>query len=313
MPEPISASRLRARLKPRQLAALAAIAGAGSLRRAASALGVSQPALSRTLRELEEAVGRPLFQRDPKGLVPTPHGRAAIVHAERHLRDVDALAATLAAIDAGAEGRLRLGVIPSVSSDWLRRTVESLLAGPPAFTLEVTEGPTDVLIAALRAREIDCVVGRVTAAIASSDLRWRPLFEQALRIVVRARHPLLRRGARIELAHLADYEWILPAATTPTRQLVDHLFVQAGLAPPRARLETYALRLLEALVASHDFPAAVPDDIARQLCRDGAIRTLPFAWPMPPICLVWTDASLPLVTRLGHVAGLARDAPPQVR
>lgn len=195
MPEADFRVRLRSRLKARQLATLVAIAEAGSLRRAAAAMGVSQPALSKALRELEGGVGRALFTRSGRGLVATPHGQAMVDHARRLLNDVDGLASALEAVDGGAGGRLRLGVIPYVSSDWLCGVASRLLDEHPPMSLQISEAATDALLEALRHRQLDAVVGRITPANAGDDLAWRPVFEQTLRVVVRAQHPLLRRGS----------------------------------------------------------------------------------------------------------------------
>lgn len=297
---------LRSRLKLRQLAALIAIADAGSLRAAAAALGLSQPALSKTLRELESVFERPLFARESRGLRQTPHGAAAIAYARRLMQDLGALAQELDAVDAGAGGRLRIGVIPYVATDWLHRALGQMLAAPPV-ALQVVEGATDELVARLRRRELDCVVGRVTPSLAGDGLETRRLFRQTLRILVRSGHPLLRARRSPGLRDLAGYEWLLAPATTPTRQLLDQVFVQAGLAPPRVRLETYALPVVQRFVAASDALAAVPNDIAEQCVRHGGFRVLPQAWQLPPVCLVWLarDRDHPLIRRFGDAAALA--------
>ena len=300
---------LRSRLKVRQLATLVAIADAGSLRRAALALGVSQPALSKALRELEAGVGRRLFIRSQHGLAATLHGTAMVDYSRRLLRDVDTIAATIEAIDTGAAGRLRLGVIPYVSSDWLRTVAASLVDASHPVALRISEGATDGLLDALRRRELDCAVVRITPQSAGDDLVWRPLFEQTLRIVVRTGHPLLRRGARLALDDLTTHQWLLPPASTPTRQLLDQVFAQAGLPPPRTRLETYSLPIIENFVGNGQLLAAVPHDIARQFERGGRIKALPLRWPMPPICLAWLAGNepSPLIERFEKAALAARN------
>jgi DNA-binding transcriptional LysR family regulator len=315
MTEATTPTRFRSRLRVRQLATLVAIADAGSLRKAAATLSVSQPALSKSLRDLEESVGRPLFARTRQGLAPTPHGNAVIDYARRLLRGVDALAITLDAIDRGAGGRLRIGVIPNVSSDWLRGVATRLMDGEPPIALQITESATDGLLDSLRRGQLDCVVGRITPANAGRDVAWRPVFEQTLRIVVRQRHPLLRHGTRLKLAHLAGCDWLLPPASTPTRQLLDHVFLEAGLPAPQTRLETYALPVIESFVGNGDLLAAVPDDIAQQFERRGSIRALPFRWPMPPICLAWLagDEPNPLIRRFESASTSAKGSQqPQV-
>lgn len=296
-------TRLRSRLKVRQLATLLAIAESGSLGRAAVTLGVSQPALSKALGELEAALGHALFTRSRRGLVPNSHGTATIEHARRLLQDVDALAATLDAVDRGAGGRLRLGVIPYVSSDWLRGVAARLLDEAPPIALQISEAATDSLLEALRQRRLDGVVGRITPANAGGDVAWRPVFEQVLRVVARARHPLFRR-TRVTIAHLADGEWMLPPPASPTRLLLEQVFAQAGLPAPQSRLETYSLPIMESFLVASDRLAAVPGDIAAQLERRGRIRALPFRWPMPPISLAWLagDEPSPLIRRFEAAA-----------
>lgn len=296
--------RLRSRLKVRQLVTLVAIADAGSLRRTAAALSVSQPALSKVLAELEGSVGRPLFTRTRQGLVPNSHGVAMIDHARRLLRDIEALAAALEAVDSGAGGRLRLGVNPYVSSDWLCDVAKRLLDANPPVALQISESATDGLLEAMRRRQLDCVIGRITPANAGEDLVWRPVFDQTLRVVVRAKHALLRRGLRLALAHLVDYQWVMPPASTPTRQLLDRLFLEARLPAPVSRLETYALPVIESFVGNGDMLAAVPDDVARQLERKGRFQALHFRWAMPPIGLAWLarDEASPLIERFEKAA-----------
>lgn len=296
---------LRSRLKMRQLAALIVIADAGSLRGAAAKLGLSQPALSKTLRELEAVFDRPLFVRESRGLRQTSHGTAVIEYARRLICDVDALAHALDAVDSGAGGRLRLGVIPYVSTDWLRRTIDRVLQDPP-LALQVLEGATDVLVELLRRRELDCVIGRVTPKIAGEDLETRAIFQQTLRIIVRAGHPLLRSRTRSALANLLEYEWLLAPVTTPTRQMIDQVFIQAGLQRPRVRLETYSLAIIQNVLASGDALAAVPNDIAEQCARQGDYKLLSFSWPLPPVCLVWLkrDQCSPLIRRISEAVGL---------
>lgn len=299
-----ASSRLRSRIKARQWQTLLAVVEAGSLRQAALALGVSQPALSKTLHDIESTVGRPLFIRSARGLVPTPHGAVVIEHARQSLRAIDALADTLAAVDAGATGRLHVGIIPNLSSDWMRAVAAGLINGAHPLHLQLTEGATDELLHALRSGLLDAALVRITPANAGGDLTWRPLLMQRLKLIVRAGHPLLRLGRRATLRHLLAHPWLLPPAATPTRQRLDQVFLQEGLAPPQTHIETYALPLIESFVVHEACLAAVPHDIARQFERRGGIRALPFEWDMPPVCLAWLEGRGPqrLIRRFEEAA-----------
>jgi DNA-binding transcriptional LysR family regulator len=298
---------LRSRLKLRQLATLVAVAQAGSLRRAAAVLRVSQPALSKALRELETVFGQRLFVREARGLRATPHGAAVIDYARRLLRDVDALCATLEAVDSGAGGRLRIGVIPFLPLDWLQEVLDSLLQGQPAIAPQVMEGGTDLLVEWLRRRDLDCMIGRMTPALAGGDLETRRIFDQTLRVVARSGHPLLRRRGKLALEDLVGWDWILPARSTPTRQAVDRVFVEAGLPVPRARLESYSLQIFQRFLSAGDALAAIPEDTAQRWIRLGELKALPFIWAVPAICMVWLkrDDDSPLIRRFAEAAGHA--------
>jgi DNA-binding transcriptional LysR family regulator len=301
---------LRSRLRLRQLSALVAVADAASLRKAALALQVSQPALSKTVRELEASFGRALFVRDAKGLKETAHGAAVIQYARRMLREADGIAHALDAIDAGAGGRIRIGTIPTVSVAWLDALVGRLLGSDPPVALQVAEGSTDVLVGALRRRELDCVIGRITPAIVGDDLNTRAVFQQKLRILARAGHPALRGHRAPALKHLVGHPWVLTPPSTPLRQVIDRAFVNEGLPPPIARLETYSLPLILSRVANGDALAAVPDDIAQACAKQGRLRMLPFAWALPPVCLMWLkrDDGVPLLRRFVELAAQASTA-----
>lgn len=303
----MSADVLRSRLKLRQLATLVAVAQAGSLRRAAAALRVSQPALSKALRELEAVFGRRLFVREARGLRATPHGAAVVDYARRLLRDVDALSATLEAVDSGAGGRLRIGVIPFLPLDWLQEVLDNLLQGQPQIAPQVMEGGTDLLVEWLRRRDLDCMIGRMTPALSGGDLETRRIFDQTLRVVARSGHPLLRRRGKLALEDLVGWDWILPARSTPTRQAVDRVFVEAGLPVPRARLESYSLQIFQRFLPAGDALAAIPEDTAQRWVRQGELKMLPFTWAVPAICMVWLkrDDDSPLIRRFAEAAGRA--------
>ena len=285
--------RLRSRLRMRQWQTLLAIADAGGLRQAALTLGVSQPALSKALKDLEAAIGRPLFERSARGLTLTPHGEVVTEHARQALHALGALADALAAVDTGAGGRLRVGIIPNLSSDWMRAVAARLIGGSRPLHLQLTEGATDELLLALRGGALDAAMVRITPANAGGDLTWRPMLTQRLKVIVRTGHPLLRMGRRATLRHLLAYPWLLPPAATPTRRRLDEVFLQAGLTPPQTHLETYALPLIERFVVQEGRLAAVPDDVARQFERLGGIRALGFEWDLPPVCLAWLDGRGP--------------------
>lgn len=184
----------------RQLRALAALAEAGSFRRAASRLGVTQPSLSAQVRALEAAVGCTLVERGRRGAVLTPDGRAA----ERHARAVlDAVRALADGVSGGAAGTLRLGVAAAIGPYLLPAAVARLRAGGAGLRLHVREAEPRTLADRLAAGEHEAIVTRMP--LAGVDLEAEALFRERLFLVLARDHPLALRPrlAREDLRGLA--------------------------------------------------------------------------------------------------------------
>lgn len=201
----------------RQLTAFLAIVQAGSLGRAAQALHITQPALSRSVRQLEEKVGVPLFERHSKGMVLTPYGQALLPHAKL-LKEESALALDeIDALRGLSKGTVRVGAIASVASAALPRAIERLLLRWPGLQIQIMEGVDDVLADALIKNEIDLAIGisqEETDEISMvADSGWEDLSG----IVASTRHPLWGREG-LSFADLRHERWVLPPRGTKPRK-----------------------------------------------------------------------------------------------
>jgi len=281
-------TRLSNRLKHRHLALLANIARHGSLTRVAAATGISQPAVTKALAELEDIFGGPLFLRSGRGLLPTPLGNLALVRA-RHLQsDLDLWAREVQALHAGHSAHLNVGVVPYVSSALLTAAI-SRLHQRYGVTLTLHRATTDHLVPMLRRHELDCIISRATSTVALDDLMHKVLYRQRPRLIAHGR--LAQRLARRkpDWAAVAAMDWVLPAANTPTRQLIVEHFIRAGLRPPSPVLEAYSTDVIEGMLTMNEtLISVVPEDIARELCQRGKLGMPPwdFGWELPPINLI---------------------------
>lgn len=212
-----------------------AVAEHGQVRRAASALGLSQPALTKGLQRLEKELGFPLFERGPRGMTLTP------VAAQFRQR-TKALRASLgdaikeaADLHLGAMGLLRVGVSPLYAQQLFVPACLKLHQQRPAARLRVDINLNDALIAALRLGDLDLSIHAIPRVL-PEDLEALPLMSDDLCMVVREGHPLLSRR-RVRLQDLVDAQWMLPGPGVAGRRGVEARLAEAGLPPPRIAVE----------------------------------------------------------------------------
>jgi len=285
--EPIEGPATLYKLRLRDLQLLKQIAEVRSLTAIADHRGITQPALSRSLKDIEMALGAQVFER-AKGamLVPTQIGRHVLARAALLLADADALQSELQSFEKGRGAHLRLGTIPYVATNLLEGALAVLTQEPWQMSVSVTEGTTDQLIAMLRRQELDVVVGRLSADVSNDLLRER-LFTQQAGIV-----SSIRPGAvpiPLSLPKLLDHEWVLPPMRSPTRQAFTELFVAHDLATPVARVETTSLNVIQAALRNDERRLALlPADIGRELQQQGllAYRDFPIPFPMPAVGMI---------------------------
>lgn len=299
------------RLRLRHLPLLLALERQRSVSRVAAEMNLSQPAVTKALREIEDIFMTPLFTRTRNGLVPTATGAAVLSHARMALADAEALGRQLAVIEAGRRGRLRLGVIPYTARAVLDAALAYGLNQQPRLSVVVREGTTDELVGALRQHELDCAIAR-SFYLAGEDIVQEPLYREEPVLVVPSRaRARLSRGA-LDWKRLAELDWILPPPHTPVRRTINTMFAVAGVAPPLPIVETYSVKPMATLLRSQpDAITIVPRAVAAELIELGDAATLPFSlsWDLPPVGVMWrreTEANelvMPLVAALKAAVG----------
>lgn len=256
-------------IKLRHIRAFLEIASEGSLSAVARAQGITQPALSRTLAELEDLLARPLFLRQGRRLVLTEAGMLFRRHAAAA---VQALEAGAAALRPGPQGRLRLGVLPTVATRFVPQVVLRFRAVQPETVLAVETGPHHYLIRLLREGAIEMMIGRLPGASEMAGLRFDHLYEEDVVLVGRAGHPL----ARVPLAEaLAQAPLVLPPATALIRPPVDAYLATFGLSAVRPAVETVSLALGRGICLASDALWFISRGVVVDELERGAL--IPFA------------------------------------
>jgi DNA-binding transcriptional LysR family regulator len=191
-------------LNTRQLRNFLAVLDLGSLSAAAEAVHLSQPALSRSLRALEDALGVPLFDRNDRRLRPTPYALAYRDRARRMVFDEKEGARSLALMRSGELGSLAFGMGSSIAQSLLPRLMLALLAQAPQVRLDAMVQTTDVLFAALAREQLDFFIGDVRIARHDPDMQVEPLYRCSFGWFARAGHPLAGRK-RVTIKDLSAY------------------------------------------------------------------------------------------------------------
>lgn len=271
---------LLARVKLRHLRVLLAIDEHRSLRGAAEHVHLSEPAVSSTLRELEEIVERPLFQRRGRIARPTPHGEALIRHARAAVAEIRAANEALSSLDRGAQGALAVGALLVAETELVPEAVARLQQEAPELRIVVRVGEPVRLLAKLRAGSLDLVVGRLERidGVDASEFAQEVLYTDRTIVVASPRHPLMRRG-NPSWDELAQERWVLPKAGSWRALVVGEAFRALGRGLPRCHVDCESHLATLSLIERGGAIGILPERLARQLAPDGRIAEVPVAFP----------------------------------
>lgn len=291
---------LEGRLKLKQLRLLIAVAEEGSIQRAARKLNITQPAATKSIRDLERDLGVPLFERTARGATATVYGNALIAHARLILAEVRHAGEELSALSDGSSGHVAIGAALAATPTLLPRSLALVKRQRPGLSVTVIESTNEKLVPALVAGELDLVVGRLPEAHESDGLTREVLFNEPVRVVARAGHPLAR-ARRLGLKQLADQPWILPLPGTSLRQQIDSAFLTARLPLPGDAVESVSIMTNLALLASSDMVAVMPHQVASAYADGQTLVCLPVSldWDLGPVGLLTRrDWRLPPAARV---------------
>ncbi len=205
-----------------QLRHLISLAQSGSFTRSAEALFLTQPALSRSIRALEEELGQPLFDRVGRQSVLTPFGVETLQRARQLVFDADELAGVGLQMREGRTGTVRIGLGSGPGAMLMTPLLQTMATSHPLIHVEIARGPTAVLARRLRERELDALVVDARSLEPAPDLRVADLVEMRGAFMVREGHPLTRSGNVLRFDALRRY----PIASTPLSDEVARTLVE---------------------------------------------------------------------------------------
>lgn len=252
---------LQNRLHLRHIQLLLAIDRHGSLNKAASHVGLTQPGASKYLAEIEQALGQELFVRSTKGLRATEAGRCALRHAAAVSAHMASLTDELSDIGGGHGGKLRVGAIMGAVPFVVEKMVR-FLESRPNISVEFEEDTSQGLLDLLDKGQLDLVVGRTSVRDLPERYATVAVRDETLAVVANAAHPAMQQK-QVSLVDLVEARWIVYTANMPMRVLLEREFAQAGLPFPRNLIETRSVFATLALIQkSRDFVALLSSDAA---------------------------------------------------
>ncbi len=263
-------------LNGRRLAVIASLAEKRHMAAVAREFGITQPAISSTVKELEHGLGAALFERRARGLSPTPAGEIVAFYFKRVLAELRYIGADIAASEGMLQGSVMVGALPLGRTQILPQAIASLLARHPHLHVATVESPYDALAAALRSGDIDFILGALRSPEEARDLQQEALFEDRLSLIARADHPLAR-AARIGFDTLRQARWALSRPGSPSRELLERFFAKARHPPPVPSVETGDLAVLRGLLLESDMITAISAHQLRHEIRGGSLVVLDFA------------------------------------
>lgn len=261
------------RIRLRHLHTFVAVAQQGTLGRAAETLNLSQPALSKTLNELEQLTGTRLLDRGRLGAQLTLVGEQFLTHAIRVLDALNTAGQSLNYQPEQNNAVIRIGALPTAALGILPEVIGQVHKLQPDLTLQVATTNNPMLLAGLKSAELDVGIGRMSDPEMMSGLNYEMLFLESLKLVVRPDHPLLQ--TTITLSRVLEWPVVvLPTGTVP-RQNAEDLLHSHGCTLPTGCIETLSASLSRQLTANFDYVWFVPSGAVKNDLRQGSLVALP--------------------------------------
>ena len=252
---------LRARLKMRHLQLFAALDEHRNIHRAAEELGMSQPAASKLLGELEYLLGVTLFERLPRGVAPNWYGEVLIRHSRAIMAELENAGDEITALRDGSSGRATIGTVaPGINL--LAKAIERIQKERPNLQVSIDTDVSQNLVQRLAEGTFDFVLARIPDNFAGDRFVYEGIAEEQLNFVCRKGHPLTERKS-VDLQDLAAFTWVLEPSDGLLRQRVSELFLSTDTLPPKQIIDTRSVLVSMAIIDRTDAITAISHDVVK--------------------------------------------------
>jgi DNA-binding transcriptional LysR family regulator len=267
---------------------LMAVAQAGSMNKAAAALNMTQPTVSRSIAELEHTVGVRLLDRNARGVEPNAYGRALLDGGTAVFDDLRQAVKNIEFLADPTAGEVRIGSNAPVAASLVPAVIDRLSRRHPRITFHLVTTETERLYRELSERNVDLVVGQRFGPLADEQLGFERLYDEPLVVVASVQNPWARRR-RIKLAELMNELWALPPPESALGSLFMEAFGASGLNYPRATVCVFAHEARISLLETGRFLSIFSKSRLTLPTERPQLKVLPVEAPLPsrPVGLLY--------------------------
>ncbi|WNL39058.1 LysR substrate-binding domain-containing protein [Halomonas sp. PAMB 3232] len=267
-------AHLLARISFRQIRCFIAVAQNGSFMAAANVLGITQPAVSRSIREIESILNVSLFDRSLRGAVLTPHGRKLFDAAEA---GIALMAEGVRATQdiSGSRELLRIGALPNVCGLVLPAIIEDFQHVYPHTTIRIVSGANADLLARLRQGGLDLVIGRLSDTVSMKGLTFQHLYDEEIVFAMGAQHVLAQPGANVELRTVLEMPMLAPIPGTVIRQELERFLFRSGVVAPNFALESIDAGFINKIIRASNHVVVTVEALVTEARTSGDVVVLP--------------------------------------
>jgi DNA-binding transcriptional LysR family regulator len=271
--------RFGSRMKLQDLHVLMTVVQAGSMGKAAQILNTTQPNVSRSIAELEHALGVRLLDRHRQGIEPTEYGRALLDCGVAVFDDLRQGVKNIMFLADPRAGELRIGTTTFLAASFVSALVDRLSRRYPRIVFHLVTGYTETLHRELAERNVDLLIVRGSGPVADPRYEFEFLFDDSYVVAAGAQNQWVRRR-RIEIAELANELWVLPPPDSVIGSIVMDAFRASGLDYPRVSVVTDCPHMRISLLATGRFVTIFPASAFRFLAKRSELKVLPVELPM---------------------------------
>lgn len=260
-------------LKFRHLLLIDTLGRTRNMHLAAQQMNLSQPAISKMLKEIESLLGFALFERQPRSMPPTALGEHVLRYAQIALNDARSFVEQIGSLREGGHGHLKVGGIFAATAIALPEAILQIKQRWPLLSIEVVEQTSNHLMDMLEEKKLDLAVARFTEQGQQQRYDFQPLAPEPFCIVVNSQHPLAEAGPT-SLQQLVDLPWILYPVGTPIRARMERAFAEAGVAMPKNTVDTISMQTFLQVLRRGPMIGMLPDAMVDSLLESGQLKTL---------------------------------------
>ena len=268
------------RIRLRDLHVLLTVSQRGSMAQAAAQLGLSQPAVSAVIAELERTLGVPLFERSTRGVKPTVYARTMLDRSVAAFDELKQGIRTLENLADPAAGELWIGCVETLTSLILPPVLQAFMRRYPRVTVHVTRlSSPKPQFRELTERKLDLVLARRTEpASNAAELSFQPLFDDRL-VIAASAHGRWAHRPRVDLCDLVDEPWVLTRPDCWVSSGIKEAFRTRGLRAPHVSLMSQSMSLRMSLVAAGPYITAFPGSHPSFDVERWSVKILPVDLP----------------------------------